>query len=78
MYMPVVMTAQYRVIRKGNRYYEHLDEAKRAAMTMSLSNGQMSVVIDDNNLLYWQGHVKGRVKTSKRASKVSKVSSEES
>jgi hypothetical protein len=57
MYTPVIMTQSYRVIKRGGAY-EELEEAKKAARLLSIDVGQMYAVIDDNNLIHWQGGTK--------------------
>ena len=67
MYLPVVMTAEYRIARRSERAYEHLEEAKEAAMRMPQKRHRRLAVIDENNLVHWESELIGREKAIKKS-----------
>jgi hypothetical protein len=57
MYIPVVMTESYRVVRRGDPCQE-IEEAKKAAKELPIDKGQMPAVIDSDHLVRWKGGIK--------------------
>ena len=66
MYIPVVLTERYRVIKKGQQCQD-IEEAKKAARALLLEQGEMPAVLDECKVVQWKGGIKAATDNKKKS-----------